>query len=30
MNGLDEGQQVSFDLELGRQGKTAAMNLKLA
>ena len=30
MNGLDEGQQVSFDLEPGRQGKTAAMNLKLA
>jgi len=30
MNGLDEGQQVSFDLEPGRQGKTAAINLKLA
>ena len=28
MNGLNEGQQVSFDFEKGRQGKTAAVNLK--
>ncbi len=28
MNGLNDGQQVSFDLEKGRQGKTAAVNLK--
>lgn len=25
---LREGQKVSFDLEQGRQGKTAAVNLK--
>lgn len=30
MIGLNDGQQVSFDLEKGRQGKTAAVNLKLA
>lgn len=30
MTGLNDGQQVSFDLEKGRQGKTAAVNLKLA
>ena len=30
MKGLNEGQQVSFDIEKGRQGKTAAINLKLA
>lgn len=28
MNGLNDGQQASFDLEKGRQGKTAAVNLK--
>ncbi len=30
MTGLSDGQQVSFDLEKGRQGKTAAVNLKPA
>ena len=30
MTGLNDGQQVSFDTENGRQGKTAAINLKLA
>lgn len=25
---LNEGQKVSFDLERGQQGKTAAVNLK--
>ena len=30
MRSLDEGQRVSFDLETGRQGKVAAVNLKLA
>lgn len=30
MTGLNDGQQVSFDLEQGRQGKTAAVNLKAA
>ena len=30
MTGLNDGQQVSFDTEKGRQGKTAAINLKLA
>lgn len=30
MTGLNDGQQVSFDTEKGRQGKTAAVNLKLA
>jgi CspA family cold shock protein len=29
IKGLDEGQQVSFDPEKGRQGRTAAVNLKL-
>jgi len=27
---LKEGQKVSFDLEAGKQGKTSAVNLKLA
>ena len=27
---LNEGQKVSFDLETGKQGKTSAVNLKLA
>ena len=30
MTGLNDGQQVSFDTEKGRQGKMAAVNLKLA
>ena len=28
LSGLNEGQKVSFDLEQGQQGKTAATNLK--
>jgi CspA family cold shock protein len=28
MAGLNEGQRVSFDVEPGRQGKVAAVNLK--
>lgn len=28
MHGLDEGQKVSFTLEQGRNGKTAAANLQ--
>ena len=28
LTGLREGQKVSFDLERGQQGKTAATNLK--
>jgi CspA family cold shock protein len=27
---LREGQRISYDLETGRQGKTAAVNLKQA
>lgn len=27
--GLNDGQKVNFDLERGRNGKTAAANLKL-
>jgi CspA family cold shock protein len=27
---LSDGQQVSFDLESGRQGKTSAINLKVS
>jgi CspA family cold shock protein len=27
---LQEGQRVSYELEAGRQGKNAAVNLKLA
>ncbi|HEY5210069.1 MAG TPA: cold-shock protein [Stellaceae bacterium] len=30
MAGLNEGQRVSFDVEPGRQGKVAAVNLKSA
>ena len=30
LNGLTEGQKVSFDLEPGRNGKSSAENLKLA
>ena len=30
MRTLNEGQKLSFDLEQGRQGKTSAINLKLA
>jgi CspA family cold shock protein len=30
MRQLNEGQKVSFELERGRQGKTAAVNLKQA
>jgi CspA family cold shock protein len=29
LNGLNEGQKVSFDLEPGRDGKSSAENLKL-
>ena len=29
LNSLHEGQKVSFDLEPGRNGKSAAENLKL-
>ena len=29
LNGLNEGQMVSFDLEPGRNGKSSAENLKL-
>jgi CspA family cold shock protein len=28
MQGLQENQQVSFELETGKNGKTAAVNLK--
>ena len=28
MNGLEEGQKVSYELEEGRNGKTNAMNLQ--
>jgi cold shock CspA family protein len=28
MTDLQEGQQVSYDLEEGKNGKTAAVNLK--
>jgi cold shock protein len=27
---LNDGQQISFDLEQGRQGKTSAVNIKAA
>ena len=30
LNGLNEGQKVSFDVEPGRDGKSSAENLKLA
>ena len=29
LNTLNEGQKVSFDLQAGRNGKTAAENLKV-
>ncbi|MCB8876211.1 cold-shock protein [Acidisoma silvae] len=29
LGGLNEGQQVSFDLERGQKGKMAAVNLKV-
>ncbi|WP_319533199.1 cold-shock protein [uncultured Cohaesibacter sp.] len=29
LSGLDEGQKVSFELEAGRNGKVAAVNLQL-
>ncbi len=29
LRGLNEGQKVTYDVERGRQGKTAAMNLKI-
>jgi CspA family cold shock protein len=29
LSSLSEGQQVSYDLQTGQQGKTAAANLKL-
>ena len=29
LNGVNEGQKVSFDLEPGRNGKSSAENLKL-
>ena len=28
MDGLNEGQQVSYELETGKNGKTSAVNLK--
>ena len=28
LNGLNEGQKLSFDLERGQQGKVSAVNLK--
>jgi CspA family cold shock protein len=28
LNGLNEGQKVSYDLERGQQGKTSAVNLQ--
>jgi CspA family cold shock protein len=28
LSGLDEGQKISFDLEPGQRGRTAAANLK--
>ena len=30
ISGLAEGQKVSYDLESGRDGKTSAVNLRLA
>jgi len=30
MNDLKEGQKVSFELETGRNGKTSAVDLKIA
>ena len=28
LSGLNEGQQVTFDIERGQQGKTSAINLQ--
>ena len=30
MNGLNEGQKISYELERGQQGKTSAVNLRQA
>jgi CspA family cold shock protein len=30
MTGLNEGQQISYDIERGQQGKTSAVNLQAA
>lgn len=30
MNGLNEGQELSYELERGQQGKTSAVNLQAA
>jgi CspA family cold shock protein len=30
LRGLNEGQKVSFDIEKGQQGKTAAVNLQVS
>lgn len=30
LDGLREGQKISYDLERGQQGKTSAVNLKAA
>ena len=30
MTGLNEGQELSFELERGQQGKTSAVNLQAA
>lgn len=30
LSGLDEGQQVEFDLARGRNGKMAAQNIRIA
>jgi CspA family cold shock protein len=30
LRGLNEGQKVSFDIEKGKQGKTAAVNLQVS
>ena len=30
LNGLNEGQKVSYDIERGQQGKTAAVNLQVS
>ena len=30
LTGLNEGQTVSYELERGQQGKTSAVNLKVA
>jgi cold shock protein len=29
LRGLNEGQKVTYDVERGRQGKTAAVNLQI-